>query len=300
MALPASGQITLNDVNIEMGLSSGAQLSMNSAIVRGLFDNASGQISMSNGYGKANIFSFQLDSNLSSSTMSAAATSAGWDGSSPLVMQVPSGSYTRSLTVDVVGCTIVNSGSMQGVGGGGAAGWSGKGTSGQPAITLNVSGVTITNNSGAFIAGGGGGGGMGGGGGNSGSGGGGGSGAGQGGFGATGWTNHITGAGGGGAGGGGGPYGVDWAGGGWWYGYGGGGGGITPGSGGGGAAGGGSGGSGGGGGGAGSSDRGGGGGGWGASGGGSGGRAGGAGGRAIQSNGNAYTLTNNGTIYGGT
>ena len=248
MALPASGQISLNDVNIEMGLSSGTQLSMNSAIVRGLFDDESGQIAMSNGYGKANIFSFQLDSNLSSSTMSAAATSAGWDGSSPLVMQVPSGSYTRSLTVDVVGCTIVNSGSMQGVGGGGAAGWSSNGASGQPAITLNVSGVTITNNSGAFIAGGGGGGGMGGGGGNSGSGGGGGSGAGQGGFGATGWTNHITGAAGGGAGGGGGPYG----------------------------------------------------GGWGASGGGSGGRAGGAGGRAIQSNGNAYTLTNNGTIYGGT
>ena len=251
MALPASGQISLNDVNIEMGLSSGTQLSMNSAIVRGLFDDESGQIAMSNGYGKANIFSFQLDSNLSSSTMSAAATSAGWDGSSPLVMQVPSGSYTRSLTVDVVGCTIVNSGSMQGVGGGGAAGWSSNGASGQPAITLNVSGVTITNNSGAFIAGGGGGGGMGGGGGNSGSGGG-------------------------------------------------GGGGITPGSGGAGAAGGGHGGSGGGGGGAGSSDRGGGGGGWGASGGGSGGRAGGAGGRAIQSNGNAYTLTNNGTIYGGT
>ena len=45
---------------------------------------------------------------------------------------------------------------------------------------------------------------------------------------------------------------------------------------------------------------GGGGGGWGASGGSSYNRTGGAGGKAIEDNGNSYTLTNNGTIYGAT
>ena len=37
MALPASGQITLNQVNVELGLSGTAQIGMNDAAVRGLF-----------------------------------------------------------------------------------------------------------------------------------------------------------------------------------------------------------------------------------------------------------------------
>ena len=53
MTLPASGQITLNQVNVELGNSGTAQIDMNSAAVRGLFGVASGQISMSDGYGKA-------------------------------------------------------------------------------------------------------------------------------------------------------------------------------------------------------------------------------------------------------
>jgi len=52
MTLPASGQITLNQVNVELGNSGTAQISMNDADVRDLFDVASGQIRMSDGYGK--------------------------------------------------------------------------------------------------------------------------------------------------------------------------------------------------------------------------------------------------------
>ena len=55
MALPASGQITLNQVNVELGLSGTAQIGMNDAAVRGLFGIASGEIEMSDGYGKSNV-----------------------------------------------------------------------------------------------------------------------------------------------------------------------------------------------------------------------------------------------------
>jgi hypothetical protein len=54
MTLPASGAISLNNVNVELGLSGTASINMGSAAVRGLFGVASGAISMSDGYGKSN------------------------------------------------------------------------------------------------------------------------------------------------------------------------------------------------------------------------------------------------------
>jgi hypothetical protein len=54
MTLPASGPISLLDVNVELGYSSTATISLNDAAVRTLFGVASGQISMSDGYGKSN------------------------------------------------------------------------------------------------------------------------------------------------------------------------------------------------------------------------------------------------------
>jgi len=53
MALQSSGQISLNDVNVELGNSGTAQIGLGDSAVRDLFDDASGQISMSQGYGKA-------------------------------------------------------------------------------------------------------------------------------------------------------------------------------------------------------------------------------------------------------
>ena len=53
MTLPASGAISLNNVNVELGLSGTASINMGSAAVRGLFGVASGAISMSDGYGKS-------------------------------------------------------------------------------------------------------------------------------------------------------------------------------------------------------------------------------------------------------
>ena len=53
MALPTSGVITLNDVNVELGLSGTSAISMGDAAVRGLFGIASGEIEMSDGHGKS-------------------------------------------------------------------------------------------------------------------------------------------------------------------------------------------------------------------------------------------------------
>ena len=53
MALPASGTITLSEVNVELGFNSGATITVGSSDVRGLFDVSSGTIAMSNGYGKS-------------------------------------------------------------------------------------------------------------------------------------------------------------------------------------------------------------------------------------------------------
>lgn len=53
MPLPASGSISLSQVNVELGVASTTAISMNQATVRTLFGVPSGAISMSNGYGKS-------------------------------------------------------------------------------------------------------------------------------------------------------------------------------------------------------------------------------------------------------
>lgn len=57
MALPASGQISLNQVNVELGIAGTTQISLNDAAVRTLFakTTAGSAIAMSDGYGKSNV-----------------------------------------------------------------------------------------------------------------------------------------------------------------------------------------------------------------------------------------------------
>lgn len=54
MALPASGQISIQQVNYELGVANTTQRSFNDSVFRTLFAVASGAISMSNGFGKSN------------------------------------------------------------------------------------------------------------------------------------------------------------------------------------------------------------------------------------------------------
>ena len=168
MALPASGQISLNDVNVELGNSGTAQIDMNSAAVRGLFGVASGQISMSDGYGKANTFSFTISSNVQEGNLSTLATAAGWDGSTAVNVTINSGVYLWSnntanpgLLINIANCALINNGYILGKGGNGGQGQyqgSPVGIAGNRALNITTTGVTVTNNSGAYIAGGGGGG----------------------------------------------------------------------------------------------------------------------------------------------
>jgi len=59
MTLPASGAISLRDVNVELGLPIGNPISLNDTAVRTLFGKPSGSISLTDGYGKSSsVFGF--------------------------------------------------------------------------------------------------------------------------------------------------------------------------------------------------------------------------------------------------
>ena len=86
MALQSSGAISLNNVNVELGNSGTAYITMGSAAVRDLFGVASGAISLSDGYG---------------------ASSFGWGGSRGVFMGGYNGG-TRYNNIDYI--TIATTG----------------------------------------------------------------------------------------------------------------------------------------------------------------------------------------------
>jgi hypothetical protein len=166
MTLPASGAISLNNVNVELGLSGTASINMGSAAVRGLFGVATGAISMSDGYGKSNEFILTSAGLVNGQPQRQQITVSTFISSGD-TMRIPSTLWvwsdvntTAALTIDIP-CTIINEGKVIGRGGNGFNAQENTGNrDGGPAIKINsgVTGVTITNTSGAYIAGGGGGG----------------------------------------------------------------------------------------------------------------------------------------------
>ena len=158
MAIQASGAITLQDIQDEFGGSHPISLSeyYGSDTVP-----ASGEISLSDFYGTQSAFSFNVTTGIDgASTLSTLATAAGWDGTVPIIMTVNAGVHIRSmsastpsLTIDVANSQVINNGAIFGRGGSTNSG------AGGHAISITASGTTVTNNFGAFIAGGGGGGG---------------------------------------------------------------------------------------------------------------------------------------------
>lgn len=153
MALPSSGQISLNDFRVELGTS--GQISFNDAVVRALIGKAAGaQASMSEYYGASS----EIVVTLSAASSVNAQTSFGgdWASATPKRLVIPSGVTIGTLTIPtglVGGLIVDNSGEIQGIGG------SANGGVGGHAITAASS--FILNNSGA-VRGGGGGGGVGG------------------------------------------------------------------------------------------------------------------------------------------
>lgn len=174
MTLPASGPISFNNINVELGVSGATQASLGQTSYRTLAGVPSGVISMSNFYGKSNTFSFSFAGGTNVDLRSAA-ISAGWGGSSA-VIATNTGTITSASTGSAAltisgafpgGVSLINNALIVGRGGNGGTGGNGTplsaGTPGGGAGTaLSVSTpVSITNNS--TIAGGGGGGGGGGG-----------------------------------------------------------------------------------------------------------------------------------------
>lgn len=178
MALPASGAISLDAVNTELGVSATAARSLNDSTTRTLFGVASGAISMSNGYGKANQFAFTISANQTNANLRTLAVNAGWNQSSKVVATINSGIYissngtgTPALTVNGSfpgGVELVNNGIVAGMGGSGGNGGNrlaqsisagSSGNSGGLALSVATA-ISITNN--GTVGGGGGGGGGGG------------------------------------------------------------------------------------------------------------------------------------------
>jgi len=179
MALPSSGSLSFSQINVELGRSATAQLSMNDSGVRGLFGVASGRIGMNDGRGKSSAFVFNqtIATNTANYDLRAAAVSAGWNQTTPLnaTVTINSGVYVYSGSTGsyafVTGTTfpagsvlsLINNGTIVGRGGDGGTGGNAStgfgGGGGGPALYAGYA-LRVTNN--GRIAGGGGGGGGGG------------------------------------------------------------------------------------------------------------------------------------------
>ena len=163
MALPAAGNsISLKQTNVELGLTATAAINMGGSAVRGLFGVSSGAIDMSDGFGKSSQTILSNAGNINSLANRQQITVSDYIDAGG-TLKIPSNFYvwsdandTPAMIIDIA-CTIINEGFIIGKGG------QNNGTDGGPAIKIsdNISNVTITNASGAYIAGGGGGGGQG-------------------------------------------------------------------------------------------------------------------------------------------
>lgn len=167
MTLP-TGTISLSQVNVELGKSATAQISLNDADVRSLAGVASGLIDLQDLQGKSNVFAFAIAANQTDANLRTLALAAGWNGTTRIQATINSGvtisgsvaaNSTAALTVDGSfpnGVTLINNGTIVGRGGnGGSSGVAG--TAGGRALLASVA-CTI-NNAGTIAGGGGGGGG---------------------------------------------------------------------------------------------------------------------------------------------
>jgi len=174
MALQSSGLIRLSQIQTEFGGSNpislseyyrgGAYVTANNTSVP-----TSSTITLSNFYGATKQFTFTLSTNQENWDLRSAATTAGWDGSAPLIVNINSGVYVWSDTTATAGLiisgafsgglTVNNSGFIMGRGGNGGS-FSFAVQNGGPGITVSLTSgsATFNNQPSGYIGGGGGGG----------------------------------------------------------------------------------------------------------------------------------------------
>jgi hypothetical protein len=177
MTLPLSGPISFNDINVELDVAGTTQASLGQASYRTLAGVPSGEISLSDFYGKANQFAFTISSNQTNANLRTLAVNAGWNESVKVVATINSGIFCSSNSTGTPGLTIsgsfpggvelINNGTIAGMGGNGGTGGSvsGGGATTSPTagtaggLALSVSTAVTINNIGTIGGGGGGGGG---------------------------------------------------------------------------------------------------------------------------------------------
>jgi hypothetical protein len=171
MALPASGAISLNDVNVELGLSGTAAITMNDSAVRTLFGVASGAIGMNSGYGKSNRAAISYTYSASAANPSLNVTTIGGyvAGKSDITITVNAGVYLYSTSTGTPGLTLsggssgdtvtlVNNGFIMGMGGNGSNNVNTQPGNGGIGLQLGFNTTVNNTNGSAYIGGGGGGG----------------------------------------------------------------------------------------------------------------------------------------------
>ena len=179
MALPASGAISLNQVNTELGLTATATITMNDAAVRTLFGVASGAIGMNSGYGKSNRVSLSVSyttNTLTPQTLNLNSIGGYVAGKSNISINFGANMYmysnstgspafniTGGTSGDTVSLTLsATSGGIMGKGGNGASNRASIAAAvGGPALQISYP-ITINLPANATLGGGGGGGGGGG------------------------------------------------------------------------------------------------------------------------------------------
>lgn len=170
MPLP-TGTISLGDVNVELGRSATAEISMNDAALRALAGVASGALGMVTLRGKSNAFVHTISSNQQELNLYTYLVGQGWNTISGVQLTIANGVYIWSDNTSVAalntgglypgGLTIVNNGFIIGKGGAGGGIVLANGSAylpgaGGPAITLTT--AASINNTNGYIGGGGGGG----------------------------------------------------------------------------------------------------------------------------------------------
>lgn len=165
MGLQSSGAISLDDLHVEVGGTSGTTCSLNDPDIRALIDvgDGAGQ-SIQQYYGQSAETSLPTGGSTVNGQVQLKQISASSYISSGGTLRIPSNMWvwtdstsTAALTIDIA-CTVINDGKVIGQGGVGGQYPAAGRTAGGPAINVTASGVTIINSSGAYIAGGGGGG----------------------------------------------------------------------------------------------------------------------------------------------
>lgn len=177
MTLPASGPISFNAINVELGVAGTTTASLGQASYRTLAGVASGPISMSNFYGKSNrvTINITISANTANYVLNTAKAAGYIAGKSDIVLTINSGvtvysdsTGTAAFIVDTSWASgdtvrVNNAGVILGRGGQGAVSINTKGQAGGAGGTgLQVLRATSVNNTNRISGGGGGGGGGGG------------------------------------------------------------------------------------------------------------------------------------------